>query len=203
MGLGRTLGGRHRTDGRRTDTSQLLPNLGQMPFTATQKYVLDQRARAVALAPPYIHPNLNFFNQPSDAYSFTVTPNPAPLYPAPGQGPIIVITYTVPRSQVALIRKLCIVHVGGNPPDFTGNVIWRVLKNGGGLQGLSNLTAQYGTFAAPKDVFIFAIENDSIQVSVEVPAGQAAMPAGTSTAASFDGFRYSIAEATLPQQGSY
>jgi hypothetical protein len=207
MGLGRGLG---RSDGRRSYQAKLLPTLGQMPFSQAQKATLDAKAFAVHNASPFIHPNLNFFNPPADADSFTVTPSPFVLYPVVGATAIPVIVFTVPRSKIAVIRKLAIVHVGGNPPDGTGVVIWRVIRNGGGLRGLSTLTSQYGTYAAPKDVSIICYENDTIQVTVQCPAFlpdgvtvNPGVPLGQTTAASFDGFMYPLSEAIFPVQGSY
>jgi hypothetical protein len=209
MSLGRRMG---NSDGRRNPPEQLIPNLGQMPLTQVQKAMLDARARAIASAPPFIHPDLSSFNPPSDSDSFTVTPSPFVAYPAniPTGGPVVVIQFSVPRSKLAIIRKMSVVHFGGNPPDGTGRVIWRVLKNGGGLRGLSNLTSQYGTYAAPKDVTILGIENDLIQVTVECPqflpdgiTPNPGPPGGTLTAASFDGFMYPLSQATMPEAGSY
>ena len=211
MGIGRNSG---RSDGRRASASNLLPTLNSQPFTQTQKATLDAKAFSVVNAPPFIHPNLNFFNPPADSDSFTCTPSPFPNYPAvapaTGGGRLTVISYTVPRGKLAVIRKMAIVHFGGNPPDGTGRVIWRVLRNGGGLRGLSTLMAQYGTFAAPKDVSIFCWENDTISVTVECPAflpdGKTANPGppgGSTTAASFDGYMYPLSEATFPLPGSY
>jgi hypothetical protein len=186
-----------------------------MPFTPTQKATLDAKAFSVQNAPPFIHPNLNFFNPPADSDSFTVTPSPFPSYPAVigpllGGGAINVISFTIPRGKLAVIRKMSIVHFGGNPPDGTGQVIWRVLRNGGGLRGLSTLMAQYGTFAAPKDVSVFCWELDTIVVTVECPqflpdgvTPNPGPPAGSTTAASFDGYIYPLSEATFPLPGSY
>jgi hypothetical protein len=210
MGLSRYRGSLGATDGRRNAQKQLLPQLGDMPFTQAQKQSLDLASRLVASAPPFIHPSLSFFNPPADSDAFTTTPQPFPSFPAVGASAIVVIAFAVPRSKLAVIRKLSIVSFGGNPPDGTGIVIWRVLKNGGGLRGLSNLTAQYGTFAAPKDAVILGIENDTIQVTVECPTylpdgvtPNPGMPGGTTTAASFDGFMYPLSEATMPVSGSY
>ena len=211
MGLGRN--NTRGSDGRRVYAPRLLPNLGSMPFSAAQKATLDAKAFSVTNAPPFIHPNLNFFNPPADSDSFTVTPSPFPTYPAvepqSGGGAISIITFTVPRGKVAVIRKMAIVHFGGNPPDGTGRVIWRVIRNGGGLRGLSNMMAQYGTFSAPKDVSIFCWEMDTISVTVECPDllpngnPNPGPPAGSTTAASFDGYMYPLTEATFPLQGSY
>lgn len=211
MGLGRNLGRSSlgRSDGRRTYQDKLLPNLGKLPFTQAQKATLDAKAFAVQNAAPFLHPNLNFFNPPADSDYFTVTPNPFSSYPAVGASAIPIIILTVPRSKIAVIRKMSIVHFGGNPPDGTGQVIWRVTRNGGGLRGLGTLTAQYGTFAAPKDASIFCYENDTIMVTVECPptlpggAVNPGPPAGSTTGASFDGFFYPLSEATYPAQGSY
>ena len=206
MGLGRV----SKSDGRRSYQARLLPTLGQMPFTQAQKATLDAKAFSVHAAPPFVHPGLNFFNPPADSDYFTVTPSPFVSYPQVGDTAIPVIVFTVPRSKIAVIRKLAIVHVGGNPPDGTGIVIWRVIRNGGGLRGLSTLTSQYGTYATPKDVSIVCYENDTIQVTVQCPAllpdgvtPNPGPPAGSTTAASFDGFMYPLSEALYPQQGSY
>jgi hypothetical protein len=190
-----------------------------MPFNQHQKSILNTKASLVQSAAPWIHPDLSSnANAPSDARSFSVTPLPSGNliqpwvpYPAPGTGPVIVISYTVPASLVALIRYLSIVHYGGNDPSGTGQVIWRVLQNGGGLQGLNALNATFGTFAAPKILTapIIGMENDTIVVTVEVPLtfpkGEAVPPLGqgAGTGASFDGFTKSLSGATSPTPGSY
>src|SRR5271154_7209556 len=132
MGLG-------RNDGRRSYQAKLISNLGSLPFSQTQKAVLDAKAFAVQNAPPFLHPNLNFFNPPADANYFTVTPNPFPNYPPVGGGPLVVISFSVPPAKIAVIRKMAIVHVGGQAPDGTGRVVWRVIQNGAGLRGLGTL----------------------------------------------------------------
>jgi hypothetical protein len=190
-----------------------------MPFTDTQKQILDARARQVANAPPWIHPALSSdANAPADAAPFSWASAPSynlgqPFipYPQPGQGRIVVLSYTVQSSKIAFIRFLSISHYGGNDPSGSGQVIWRVLRNGAGLRGLSNLFGTFGTNAAPKLLTapIIAIENDIISVTVEVPLtfpnGTAvpALGAGQGTAATFDGFTYPLSEATSPRPGSY
>jgi hypothetical protein len=115
----------------------------------------------------------------------------------------------VPRSKILIVQTLAIVNVGGNPPDGTGIVIWRVLRNGGGLRGLANLTVQIGTLAAPEEMVIVCYENDTVQVTVEQPAMllsggvNPGMPGGATTAAAFKGFMYPLSEAVNPQQGTY
>lgn len=192
-----------QSNGRRPSRPLLLNALHQMPFTQVQKHILHVKAQMVQGAAPWIHPNLTLFDQPADADPFRWTSNPAVPYPLNGQGATIVLSYTVPRSKIAVVRKLAIIHVGGNPPDFTGQVIWRVLKNGGGLRGMNQLTAQVGTFAAPLSVRFLATEYDTITVTAEVPSGFANMPAGTTTVASLDGFTYPLSEATSPLPGNY
>ncbi len=181
----------------------LLPNLAQQPFTAAQKASLNARAMVVNNTQPYVNPSISFFNPPADNQPGTVTPqNGAPNYPAIGMGPIPVITLQVPSGLFLVIRELSIVHIGGNPPDFTGRVIWRVLKNVAGIRGLNSLNAQYGTFAAPKSVVLTGVENDIFTVTVELPAllpdgvtPNPGEPAGSQTAASFDYWSYPLSEA--------
>ena len=185
--------------GRRTYAPQVLPNLGRMPFTQAQKAALDAQANAIKSAPPLINPAISLFNPPADAQTGRKTSLPASAYPAAGAGPVAILSFTVPQSKYCVIQRLAIVHNGGNPPDFTGSVIWRVLLNGGGYQGYNNLTAQIGTFSNPLSVVLQATENDTVAVTAEVPVGQVPPPGGTTTAASFDYFLYPLSEATLPQ----
>jgi hypothetical protein len=205
--------------GRRTNKPQLLPTLGQMPFTDTQKQILDMRARQVAAAPPWLHPALTAdAHEWANAAPFSVSTaasgnlaQPFVPYPQPGQGRVTVISYTVRPSKIAFIRFLAVCHFGGNDPSGSGQVIWRVLRNGGGLRGLNNLIATFGTYAGPKalPVPIIGIENDTIIVTVEVPLkfpdGTPVPPlgAGQGTAATFDGFTYPLSEAISPRPGSY
>lgn len=198
--LTRNYRGMGASDGRRNRPTQVLPTLNSQPFTSNQKQALDARARAVVNAPPWIHPALSLFNPPADADTFRKSSLPAQVYPAPGASAVTVLSFTVPRSKLAVIQHLSVVHVGGNPPDFTGQVIWRVLKNGGAYKGLNNLTAQVGTFAAPLPVTLLAIEGDTIVVTAEVPAAFPPMGAGQTTAASFDGFMYPLSEALSPNR---
>jgi hypothetical protein len=192
------------SDGRRTRMPEVLSQLGSMPFTKAQKQALDGKGWMIQTAPPWVHPSLSLFNPPTDAYTFRQTSVPASLYPAAGESAITILSYVVPKAQFMVINKLAIVHIGGNPPDFSGAVIWRVLKNGGGLRGLATITAQVGTFANPLPITpIVGIENDSFVVTVEVVAGPPAPPLGSQTAASFDGFTYPLSEATYPRQGAY
>lgn len=188
----------------------LIPLLGQMPFTQEQKLALDARALVIDKTPPYINSQLSFYNPPADNDPFSVTPiNGAPSYPTIGAGAVPVISYVVPVGLLAVIRLMSIVHVGGNPPDFTGQVIWRVLKNGAGIRGLNNLNAQYGTFAAPKPLVLVGVENDIFTITVECPAflpdgvtPNPGPPLGSVTAASFDGWTYPLKEAIQPATGS-
>jgi hypothetical protein len=171
-------------------------------WSFAQKLSILTREQNARQAPPFLNRDLSLFQPPADSRPFIVTPaigtiaTPFVGYPAPGAGPVTVITYTVPVGLLAVISKLAIVHFGGAPPDGTGNVIWRVLINGAGVEGMNNLSSQVGTYAQPNDTVFVVIENDIVQVTVEVPAGQPAMPAGTSTAARFHGWSYQIVEAT-------
>jgi hypothetical protein len=180
----------------------LVRNLSLLPFTPQQKAMLDAKAIAVHNAPSYIHPDLSFFNPPSDSDPFTITPNPFPAYPQPGASPVIVIQFQVGRGKLAVINALAVVHFGGNPPDGTGQVIWRVRKNGSGFFGLNNLTSQIGSYSQPRPIVLTGIENDILDVTVELPATvngnpNPAMPPQVTTAARFEGFTYPLNQATM------
>lgn len=172
------------------------PNLAEQPWTDNQKLSADARVRVALAGSPFLNRNISLFNPPADSRPFVVTPNPFPAYPLPGAGPIVVIQKVIEKGLMAVINRLAVVHIGGAPPDGTGNVVWRVLINGAGIDGLENLTSQVGTYAQPNEFVIMAIENDIVQVTVEVPAGKPAMPIGQSTAARFHGWTYPLVQAT-------
>lgn len=137
-------------------------------------------------------------NRPPDSRTFILTPSGTfPNYPAPGAAAVNVLTFTVPQGQNAVIEMLSVVHFGGNPPDGTGNVIWRVLVNDAALEGLDALNSQVGTYAQPQAVLIQLVENDVFRITAEVPNGQPAMPPGTSTAARIHGWTYNIVRSQI------
>lgn len=172
------------------------PNISGQRWTDEQKLSTAKRVMNALANPTTINRSISLFNAPADSLPFIVTPTPFPAYPAPGAAPIIVIQYVVPPGLMAVINALAIVHVGGNPPDGTGQVFWNVLLNGAGINGLNNISSQVGTYAQPNKFTIRAIENDIVQVTVQVPAGQAPMPVGASTAARFHGWTYPLVQAT-------
>ena len=177
------------------DTWQM-PGISKQPWTDSQKQSAAVRMQNAFNMPPFLNREISLFYPPADSAPFIITPNPFPAYPAPGAGPIIVISYNVPPGLMAVVYALAVVHVGGNPPDGTGNVVWRVLKNNSGVNGLNNLTSQVGTYAAPNLFTIVLIENDTLIVTAEVPALQNPMPVGATTAARFHGWTYPLVEAT-------
>lgn len=183
------------------------PDLAAQPWTDTQKISAGARVKVALGGPSFLNRDISLFNAPADSRPFIVTPpsgsaaTPFVGYPAPGAGAVTVIQYIVPKGLMAVINKLAVVHFGGNPPDGTGNVIWRVLINEAGIEGLGNLNSQVGTYAMPNDFVFMAIENDIVKVTVEVPLAQPAMPAGTSTAARFHGWTYPLVEATKVNPG--
>ena len=172
------------------------PTISAQPWTDEQKLSAAAKVMNALANPTTINRNISLFNPPSDSLPFIITPNPFPAYPAPGAAAVIVISYTVPAGLMAVINALAVVHVGGNPPDGTGQVVWNVLLNGAGINGLNQLTSQVGTYAQPNKFVIRAIENDIVQVTVQVPAGQPAMPVGTRTASRFHGWTYPLVQAT-------
>lgn len=172
------------------------PDVSGQRWTDQQKLSVSTRVKTALQGKTFLNRDLSLFNPPGDSRPFITTPNPFVAYPLPGAGPIDVITKTIETGLMAVINRLAVVHVGGNPPDGTGNVIWRVLVNGAGIDGLGELTSEVGTYAQPNDFVFMVIENDIVKVTVEVPAAQPAMPAGTTTAARFHGWTYPLAQAT-------
>lgn len=101
---------------------------------------------------------------------------PYVAYPAPGAAATQLLAYTVPSGLNAMLTYMAIFNVGAAFVNGSGNVIWRVLINGAGVKGMENLQSQFGTDGLPLPVAIPLIENDTIQVTVEVPLGQPALP---------------------------
>jgi hypothetical protein len=170
-----------------------VPNVGsQSGWTDEQKLSMGARMNTALSGVSFLNRNISLWNPPADSLPFIVSD--AVEYPAPAANPAVVISYTVPQGQMAVINKLAVVHVGGNPPDFSGNVIWSVLINGAGIDGLGAIESQVGTLANPNDFVFVAIENDIVQVIVEVVTNP--MPVGQTTAALFHGWTYPLVQAT-------
>ncbi len=145
---------------------------------------------------------------PADASQLIQTPdgtngssNGFPVYPAPGAARIVIIAYTVPPGMNCIFDYLAIVHNGGQEMQFngSGNIIWRVLINGGAVKGMHALNSEVGSWAQPNPVLIPLAENDVIQITVEVPAGQAAIPVGMTSGARLHGHLFPVAKGVTTQ----
>ncbi|HZU21569.1 MAG TPA: hypothetical protein VE998_01985 [Terriglobales bacterium] len=153
--------------------------------------VLQMKRRQMAQQFSTISPDLLAAGTPTDSAPFILrSASPFSAYPAPNAAATVILQITPSAAMLMVIQKLAIVHIGGGFVDGSGNVIWRVLQNGAPVKGLGNLQAQVGTLAQPNDLILLAMPFDIIQVTVEVPNGQPAMPAGTTTAAAMHGFQY-------------
>jgi hypothetical protein len=177
-------------------------DFNSLPWSDAQKVAASLRAIAVDNAPAFLNDRMVLPFPPVDSTPFTTTtPDGTSIggfaaYPAAGAAPLVILQKTIDQGKIAIFRKLAITNQGGNPPDGTGNVIWRLLINGAAVKGMNAMLSQYGVLSVPKDCQILAMENDVVQITVEVPAGKVPPP-GT-TAASLDGFTYPIAEAIMP-----
>lgn len=166
--------------------SSLVPQLDPLTW-------LSQRRAALADAQSNYDIN-NLLKNDTGAEPFEQDGTTA--YNAPGAGPATVLTWTVPAGFVALIRQMSIVHVGGGFQDGSGNIIWRVFKNGAPYRGLNNLLAQYGALQTPRDLYpsLLAMENDVLTITATVPAAAPAPPGpGMNSTALQAGSLYPIA----------
>lgn len=120
---------------------------------------------------------------PPTAQQFVFSPAAFSAYPAPGAAAVVVLQFVVPLGRIGLVTQMAINHFGGGIVDGSGNVIWRVLVNGGALEGMEQMISQLGSWAQPNAVFIPLHENDVFQVTVEVPAGSAAQVGQTAARA--------------------
>ena len=162
---------------------------------AQHALVAGARASRPALK-RYTRPN--FWEGPAGSEEFIV--NAAIAYPTVGAGETQYLSYTVPQGYTGRCRWLWITHIGGTPPDGTGNVIWRVRQNGTCLNGFSNLIFQLGSsngasFGTPFDVASIELEQgDVLTVTVQTIVAQIG---GVKTAAQFHGWVVSAAHGGL------
>ena len=139
------------------------------PSQQVQQYFLRQKLQALnRVVPP----------DPLRAapMGFIRVTTPYVAYPAPGAAAVSLLSYTVPAGLNAMLTYMAIFNVGAAFVNGSGNVIWRVLINQAGVKGFENLQSQFGTDGLPLPVAIPLIENDTIQVTVEIPGGQPALP---------------------------
>lgn len=131
-------------------------------------------------------------NPSADSRFFDKTPNPFVAFPAPGAAAVDVLAFTVPAGMGCVIRWLAVITTVGGFQDGNGSVVWRVLVNGSAVQGYEAITCQVGTLAQPADTQILAMEGDTVEITVEVPAGQQAMPIGSVSAARAKGWFFPL-----------
>jgi hypothetical protein len=170
-------------------------------WSQAQKVIASLKARNLATKLPYLSNKVSAYLPPLDSLPFTTTtPDGATAfsdsfapYPAAGSGQEVILQKVVEQGKLCVVRKQAIFHQGVNPPDGSGNVVWRVLINGAAVKGMNYMLSQYGAQLLPQDCFFTAVENDVMQVTVEVPAGKTAPPG--STAARWDGYTISLNEA--------
>ncbi len=143
-----------------------------------QKMVLDSKRRQLDATQP---PNKDIVGDqtPAGAAPLVLSSTQNFPYPLPAAAAIPIFSYQVPAGQRVRIFEHALVHIGGNPPDMIGNVIWRFLVNGWPLKGLGAQIAQIGSFSTPDRVVIWLTENDLFQVTVEVIAGAPAQIGST------------------------
>jgi hypothetical protein len=134
-----------------------------------QALVLQQKATSLAGA--VSSPPTATEQPPVNARPLVLTSTQQFNYPAPGAAALTIFSYKVPPGQMTRVFEHSLVHIGGNPPDMIGNVIWRFLVNGAPLKGLGAQIAQIGNFQTPDRVVLWFTENDLYTVTVElIPA---------------------------------
>jgi hypothetical protein len=111
-------------------------------------------------------------------------------FPAPGAARQVILTYRVPPVTLAVISQLAIIANGpdGFFTDGSGAIIWRMFNNGAAVKGMQEITAQIGTIEQPVPWWMVLRPNDVLTITVEVPAGQQALAAGSVTAARLYGY---------------
>ena len=108
---------------------------------------------------------------PAEAEPLNLTNSPFVAIPAPGASAVM-FQFVVPTGQRYINQFMAIIIEGGGFIDGTGDVTWAVTRNGAGLRGLQNLTAQLGSFTQPAQIYLGElVENDILQVVATTKAG--------------------------------
>ena len=87
-----------------------------------------------------------------------------------------VLALTVPLGKNGVIQKFGNVVIGAGWVEGTGDLIWRILRDGAAVRNYQNILASLGNVSNPVDCGIRIFENEVIQVVIEnvalVPGGQ-------------------------------
>ena len=130
----------------------------------------------------------NYWEGPPNSQEFLVSG--AIAYPAVDVETQI-ISYNVPSGYVGRLRWLWITHIGGNPPDGTGQVIWRLRLNGAALNGFGNLQFQVGSSngaAFGPGMAVSSVELAQGDILTATVTTTVAQVGGVTTAAQFHGW---------------
>lgn len=136
----------------------------------------------------------NYWEGPAGSQEFLVSG--AIDYPSSLNVETQIISYSVPSGYIGRLRWLWITHIGGNPPDGSGQVVWRLRVNGAAVNGFGNLIFQVGSSNGPafgQGLNISSVElsqGDVLEATVEVVTAQIG---GVMTAAQFLGWVVSAA----------
>src|SRR5258708_6094966 len=109
-------------------------DINALPWSDEQKLALQKRVTSVLNAPPTVRTDLTLFKNQADARPLDQAGGI--VYPLAGAGPAVIVQYVVPKGLLFVNERLAVIHYGGNPPDGTGQVIWRVVINGAAVKGL-------------------------------------------------------------------
>ncbi len=154
--------------------------------TSAQALLIHGFRQSRATLKRYTRPN--YWEGPQGSQEFLV--NGAIAYPAINTETTI-ISYNVPPGYVGRLRWLWLTHIGGNPPDGTGQVVWRIRQNGACVNGFASLIFQVGAnnggvFAQGLDISSVELnQGDVLTATVETTVAQVG---GVKTAAQFHGW---------------
>lgn len=122
-----------------------LAGLGQDTATATDPVLNPAAPWQAVERPVWIDPPANWLNIDSLAYA---------LLPAIGST-VTILTIAVPLGYNGVIKKVANNFVGGGWVEGTGDVIWKILVDGGGIPGAnsySSIVASLGSPANPVEL---------------------------------------------------
>jgi hypothetical protein len=103
---------------------------------------------------------------PPPGYQAFDTPGSIPL-PVIGSGDSAVVQFTVPRGWDGVIKRLSANQTAPGFIQGSGQLIWRVTRNGQAIRGYDNITTELGSVATPRESDgILIYENDLVQLVV-------------------------------------
>lgn len=152
------------------------------PAPSAQPAIVPPPSSAITAPPPWIE-------MPPDGEPFNpLTWIAMPAVAAGVDNPVV--TITVPPGRDGVITRLANMVLGVGWAQGTGDLIWKILRNGEAVRNFENVLASLGNVGNPLYLFKSGIriyENDVVQWTLQ---NTALVPGGQQVGAMFGGWFY-------------